>query len=841
MQEDLKRKIDNTIAEAELVVKETEEIINKEKKETLLAECKADYFIKKCVYIYKAYKKEIKENELNLTNLCYIHNFASGIDITTADEDEEKIKAFRNYVKGIDLIEQELTLEELKEAIDFYNRALLFTNEELYKTLALTFYLIKKYRGTPKATKIIELLRNYKNGLMEVIEEASFNGETDEIENLTGKYIIIKIGSTLFNFLLNNTDGTYKSLIEETNKLKEIAKEPIEETLKKAEEISKDLETTTENILNNYETINIIRINLNKIIEEPIEALLNNEEVNIILNDAKECLAQIKAIELLICLRENKDLDTYGLLYSAFSNDPIIKEEVKEPLGLQEELFKKITGEKELRKNVKAEEEQATINENKLSEELKEKAIEELKKDPSKIVYIKVGSMKELQMTHNAYSKLFSMVEPTNYKKIRELREKKEKRNYLEAKEIRTEEEIQELMDLDAEIEEKQKEIKELEEDQKDREQKIIELEEEIKTKEKLKEETKPYKEAEIKKLNEDIKKARKRLKIEKEHQLEEQKENKYIQLALNENTQTPVISATEQSVNASIEATTPLEYSIENVRLTNFIENYYFSRPQNERDNTILFTLGNYADFYGLEPSTYLKKSILEDANNKYKVNMRIIEDTEHYRANTDFRLIQGKRTIEYKDIEENKGFSREDRIEIVISDFYKGMLEQSGKNYIALLPRVINQLASKRETHLAFEVANYIYKVIVRNNVKNGLGITHIAIERKIGVFIDYLEKRGAFQKNKTNRYSRRVVDPLKEAFNNLVDLGIIELTDEEESNPFIFYDNATKKQKNEKYFKERNIILAIKIIPKEYMEIYEDFKDFNKKKKKRTTRKK
>ena len=258
MQDKLKERIE---ALEEISDEEIEKITNF-KKEMLLEEYKANYFIKKCIFIYKTYKEENKDKELDLASLCYIHNFANDIDITTAEEDEERIEAYRSYINEIDLIAQELTLEELEEAIDFYNDALLFTNEELYKTLALAFYLIKKYKGTPKATRIIELLRSYKEEIteqdLEQIKEPNSTEEAEKnIEVITEKYIITNIKITLYRFLLTNTDSDYKELI------KELTKDDLETRLIEAEEVSTDLEKTTETILNNYETMNIIRNRLN--------------------------------------------------------------------------------------------------------------------------------------------------------------------------------------------------------------------------------------------------------------------------------------------------------------------------------------------------------------------------------------------------------------------------------------------------------------------------------------------------------------------------------------------------------------------------------------------------
>lgn len=837
MQDNLKEKLDKTIAEAEIVEKEENEKIEKIKKETLLDDYKAEYFIKKCVYIYKTYKKENIGKELNLASLCYIHNFASSIDITTAEENKEKIEAFRNYIKELDLIEQELTLEELEETINYYNEALIFTNEELYKTLALTFYLIKKYRGTPKATKIIELLRSYKDGKIEVIKDTSFKSKEEELETLTGNYIIANIRATLYNFLLNNIDSEYKELA------KKIEKDHLEDTYTEAEEIAKDLEITTETILNNYEAINIIRIKLNGIVEEPIEPLLDNEEVNNILNDAKEKLGEIGAIELLTQIRTNIDLDIYSLLYSAFSNDPIIKEEVKDLLGLEE---KKITKDKDkqfketyikdLKGNITLEQPKKETNlkeeiititkeelEKPLSEELKKELIELAENNPNKWNFYKVNNTKISQNINNAVKKLFSYEEPR--KKAIETQIKTIKGNR-SAEEL-TEEELIQVKELEEDLEQDE-EIKRTIKSQ------LQQLEDQ---KELLRikiEQADTYKEKQL--LNKQLKSVVKKEKKKKQELESEEKTNLFIQTELELETNKTIISATDEGIKAYINAESPILYSKENTRLRNFIENKYYNTFEEKRNGVITFTLKEYAEENGIKPYSSLKENIEKSLNNIYKLGFEVINkdlykgyiDTLRFREASEI----GTRKYITNDTGEEVA-TKEDIFYIQLTPTKERILTKNKGSFVASIPKALNTLGAEKNEGLSYELGNNIYRDL-RNDLKNQAETGYFSLKQKIKYFMQPLEETGLIS---VDAKPVRKIEPLRKAFNDLIDLGLIELTKDEETNPFIYYDNAQKKKGIEKDFKERNIIIIFRVADYEtYRKIIAEYKKHHKK---RTTK--
>lgn len=832
MQDKLKERIEDL---EEISDEEIEKITNF-KKEMLLEEYKANYFIKKCIFIYKTYKEENKDKELDLASLCYIHNFANDIDITTAEEDEERIEAYRSYINEIDLIAQELTLEELEEAIDFYNDALLFTNEELYKTLALAFYLIKKYKGTPKATRIIELLRSYKEEIteqdLEQIKEPNSTEEAEKnIEVITEKYIITNIKITLYRFLLTNTDSDYKELI------KELTKDDLETRLIEAEEVSTDLEKTTETILNNYETINIIRNRLNKIAEEDLEALLESKEVNNIINDAKSELGKIDTLTLLNNSHDKKYNNTYNILYNAFSSDPIIKKEIKEPLEIDEKAIEELIDKSNPYKKtyirtlegeiIEEKEEKAVIDRKKLRIRSLDNGLEDIEEP------IGITEEEENKARLNEWLKTNVSEPNTDIKKIEHLiarrtrtpkQEKIARLNELKALYDPTEEELAEIKELEEDIKQDLQIEKEILDNIELNNLKLKEKEEELA-------ETPSYKIDKIKMLKSDIKKLKENSKkLQEEKEIEIDQNNKPLQIRKDLATGLDLVDITNGKLQATMQSRYLGRKAEELERLSYFLEDRFYNMHEEDKKGYISFSFNDYAEATGRTNKSELREKMENALDLKASMTFKVNTPYKNFNISGEIKTLGTHFKIEPR--EEKNGIennSNENVYIVYLDQFYRDAILWKGKgDYWASIPRKLMKIDNPLARGLGF----YLYETLRKGLKGEGYYIRKFYME----TIIEEMEKKGLLATGKTIKYSVRVINPLKEAFSILEQEELISTNNESPKNPFNVYENELLGKRHlEERFKEQAIIIKFLVYDKE---TYDKVNERNNKKK--TTRK-
>ena len=376
------------------------------------------------------------------------------------------------------------------------------------------------------------------------------------------------------------------------------------------------------------------------------------------------------------------------------------------------------------------------------------------------------------------------------------------------------------------------KELEEIEKPSKDEEieknELKVEIEKYIKEKEQLEEEIAKTEESikelgdqlldeeiEDKKSIEILLKQKHKQKEEQKAELEEKYLNKrnYIQLRQDYTTGEQVLVSNEGTIELTIKNSTLKKYNAEVERLSYYIENLFYNTPKDKRNDYYIIDLDDYAEATGRVLSTKLRKNIGDALDCMQEETFINIEEyNEHglyIKKDQKIKRIGSTTKIDAMDTRGPiKNHSRKARFYIALDKLYIDILWNYEARFWASIPNTIMKIQNPLTRGLGF----YLYEDLKRNLNGTGYYTRHFT---KIGIIIKALNKKKLLATNTSNRYSRRVIEPLKEAFNELVDLGLITYDEENDDNAFKYYEDHLIGHKDiQKTFEAKPITITFEV---------------------------
>ena len=250
----------------------------------------------------------------------------------------------------------------------------------------------------------------------------------------------------------------------------------------------------------------------------------------------------------------------------------------------------------------------------------------------------------------------------------------------------------------------------------------------------------------------------------------------------------------------------------------------------EENKGNYIMFSLNDYAEATGRTNKHELREK-LENAI-KLKASLSFKVKTPYKNFNIEGEIKQLGTNFRVEPREEKNGIeneSNEIQYIIYLDPFYKDAILWKGQgSYWASIPNKLMKIENKLARGLGF----YLYETLRKGLKGEGSYIRKFYME----TIITKMNEKNLLPTGKTIKFSKRVIEPLKEAFNILEEIGLISTNQESPSNPFNYYEtNLIGKRNLEKNFNELLITIKFLVYDKEtYNRIS------NKNAKKKTTKK-
>lgn len=787
---------------------------------------------------------------------------------------EEEILEAKEKLKEIKLTEHKLylaDLEELKENLDleFLGKAL-FIFYDLVVYSDLTFFLklgrvvklIEDHNEEPIATDLKKILRDLIRArgkepieLNKDVIKASLNEA--EIENYTYYFQLCKVGEVIKRVALAHTKGRLfrhpkERVAKEMNSyLLEPNKEDIE-TFKRAltsateedyttlgteellnklgafisaslsyarqcDDIGLLIETTLDDIKKKHKVEEIVledglenEADIYEAIDE--QQHLNLEALHKKYNNAKKYLAKIDAKEFLEDAEKNlaikevfRGLASNDIVKDALDFEPVKDEDdprnFLESIDLNKEEPKEV-----IQESIEEEqEEDLTITE----EEIKEAKLNKWTKTNASPINsdIKIASQRVANFNEKPIAN-----------KIRRLEE-------LEALTEPTEEELLEKEELKAEVNDLLKEKASLEEKLGQANEDLRELQEDYLN------EKDPKNKKELGRLIKAINKDKDKLETTIGEKFT--KTNSYLQLSQDFTTGAELLVSNEGNIQLTINNNDLRKYNAEVERLVYYIENLFYHTLEENR-GYYLIDIDDYAERTGRKYSTKLLKNIDDALDVLQKETFTQIGTYKGYNVKGKIKRLGSYFTLEPKGTyEELENASRKTGYVITLDKAYNDILWHNKGQYWASIPNAIMKLKNPLTRGLGF----YLYETLKKGIKEPGYYIRKFYMK----TIIDALNKRGLLATNTSNKYSRRVIEPLRDAFNELVDIGLITYDEENQDNAFKYYEDHLRGTKNlERTFEEKSITIKFLVYDKElYDKILETNRKYAIENKKRKTR--
>lgn len=797
-------------------------------------------------------------------------------EIVEAKEEliERRLAEHKLYLADLEELKENLDLEFIGKAFYIFYDLVVYSDLIFFLKLGKIVKTIEDHNGEPIATDLKKMLRDLirtkgKNPieLNKDVIKASLNEE--EKEDFNYYFQLCKIGEAIKRVALAHTKGRLfrhpKERVEEemNSYLLKPNKEDIdtlkqaltsateedytildtEELLSKLEnfikasisysrqcdEISLLLEVILKDIRNKYNVAEITlkgdlrsEADIREAIEE--QRLLNLEELHKKYNNAKKYLAKIDAKEFLedaeedLAIKETlKSLASNDLLEDALNFKPVKDE--KDPRNFLEslDLNKEKTNIYEL-EALEEKQENLTLTE----EDIKEAKFNIWTKAKFNI-WTKTNTSPINSDIKVASQRIANFNEKPIASKIRRLEE-------LEALTEPTEEEILERNELKTEVEALLLEKASLEEKLGQANEDLRELQEDYIN------EKDPKNKKELGSLIKAINKQKN--KIETTIGEKFTKTNSYLQLSQDFTTGAELLVSNEGNIQLTINNNDLRKYNAEVERLAYYIETLFYYTLEEKRDGYYIIDIEDYAEKTGRVVSSKLKKQIEDALEVLVKEEFTIKKEYKGFNIKGIIRRIGDFFTIEpggtYENIENT---SRKTNYAITLGKTYRSILWYNKAQYWASIPSAIMKLKNPLTRGLGF----YLYETL-----KKGIKEPSYYVRKfYIKTIIDALNKRGLLATNTSNKYSRRVIEPLREAFNELRDIGLIgyeeKETNKENMNPFRYYDEYLVGKKGlERAFQERPIFIKFLVFDKD---LYDKILETNRKhyieNKKRKTR--
>ena len=797
-------------------------------------------------------------------------------EIVEAKEEliERRLAEHKLYLADLEELKENLDLEFIGKAFYIFYDLVVYSDLIFFLKLGKIVKTIEDHNEEPIATDLKKMLRDLirtkgKNPieLNKDVIKASLNEE--EKEDFNYYFQLCKIGEAIKRVALAHTKGRLfrhpKERVEEemNSYLLKPNKEDIdtlkqaltsateedytildtEELLSKLEnfikasisysrqcdEISLLLNVFLKDTRNKYNVAEITlkgdlrsEADIREAIEE--QRLLNLEELHKKYNNAKKYLAKIDAKEFLedaeedLAIKETlKSLASNDLLEDALNFKPVKDE--KDPRNFLEslDLNKEKTNIYEL-EALEEKQENLTLTE----EDIKEAKFNIWTKAKFNI-WTKTNTSPINSDIKVASQRIAKKKEKPIASKIRRLEE-------LEALTEPTEEEILERNELKTEVEALLLEKASLEEKLGQANEDLRELQEDYIN------EKDPKNKKELGSLIKAINKQKN--KIETTIGEKFTKTNSYLQLSQDFTTGAELLVSNEGNIQLTINNNDLRKYNAEVERLAYYIETLFYYTLEEKRDGYYIIDIEDYAEKTGRVVSSKLKKQIEDALEVLVKEEFTIKKEYKGFNIKGIIRRIGDFFTIEpggtYENIENT---SRKTNYAITLGKTYRSILWYNKAQYWASIPSAIMKLKNPLTRGLGF----YLYETL-----KKGIKEPSYYVRKfYIKTIIDALNKRGLLATNTSNKYSRRVIEPLREAFNELRDIGLIgyeeKETNKENMNPFRYYDEYLVGKKGlERAFQERPIFIKFLVFDKD---LYDKILETNRKhyieNKKRKTR--
>ena len=288
-------------------------------------------------------------------------------------------------------------------------------------------------------------------------------------------------------------------------------------------------------------------------------------------------------------------------------------------------------------------------------------------------------------------------------------------------------------------------------------------------------------------------------------------KTNSYLQLSQDFTTGEEMLVSNEGNLSLAISNNDLSKYSAEVERLAYYIETIFYYTLEEDRDGYYLINIEDYAEKTGRVVSTKLKRQIEDALEVLRKEEFTIKKEYKGFNVRGKIRRVGDVFTIEPKKTYENvENPSRKTNYIITLEKTYRTILWHNKANYWASIPSAIMKLKNPITRGLGF----YLYETLKKGIKEPGYYVRKFYLK----TIVDALNKRGLLATNTSNKYSRRVIEPLRDAFNELVDIGLITYDEENEDNAFKFYEDHLRGTKNlERTFEEKSITIKFLVYDK------------------------
>ena len=438
----------------------------------------------------------------------------------------------------------------------------------------------------------------------------------------------------------------------------------------------------------------------------------------------------------------------------------------------------------------------------------------------------------------NAHNSIASYNEDDIEGKIRILTETKEKLASLEAKKTKSPTDATKIKKLKEQIDKQEESLEEakqrrqaLEDRIKKNEQNIKELSDyylSIDTDEDIEAEDK---------ANEKRKTSKNITKLQKELALDKKALNNrglFLQLATNEKNE-QIVTTTEGTITLSFRNSEEIikSFTYETTKLLRYLQNIVYDTPLSKTDDFILIDIDEYTEATGRKPSNYKRvrtqvKDALELITNEY---FRITGKAKKGNIEIDGAFVLVDAYFLIKAGDEKEGVVNDTgktTLAIHLGKAWRNILLSERAFQWASIPKVLDRISNEEvKQHydntnalLVTELGYYLYETL-RKNLK---GKGYYKKRFKIKTLVNALIKKGLLQTSKSNRYSRRIIEPLKETLNFLEDIGLIEYN----TNAFMIYEGDEEKGIKgllgssediiKKAFEDAKIDIAFKVYDKE-----------------------
>lgn len=777
-------------------------------------------------------------------------------------EAKEKLEEIAEAERGIykdtlKTVAREMNDQFINQSFYVYYKLGLVSLLHFEQVVNRYFYLINKYKGTKYGDKLRELIKdvveNEDTDAYGDIKETLAKLKKDKLEDLdafdfTKYYNTIQVGLAFSELVFYGTKGqdftkeikeTYEELYlnNKGNYLEDIRKDA-----KDDEDVASTLKLNLLNYIRVAKLFDRVATYFRQYAEEQAE---ENNIVNFDFwkeTDAEEQqetnikhLAELNLLEVKNFFRNRAfKNDAIKKVVSIFSYDAETKALVKE------EPLEDIENPREYR--IRSLEQPSEVLSGEIVEptlrisQQRDHSLNDL--EPVSREWQKVNVNEINTDIMNAHNSIASYNEDDIEGKIRILTETKEKLASLEAKKTKSPTDATKIKKLKERIDKQEKSLEEakqrrqaLEDRIKKNEQNIKELSDHY-----LSIDTDEDIEAEDK-ANEKRKTSKNITKLQKELALDKKALNNrglFLQLATNEKNE-QILTTTEGTITLSFRNSEEIikSFTYETTKLLRYLQNIVYDTPLSKTDDFILIDIDEYTEATGRKPSNYKRvrtqvKDALELITNEY---FRVTGKAKKGNIEIDGAFVLVDAYFLIKAGDEKEGVVNDTgktTLAIHLGKAWRNILLSERAFQWASIPKVLDRISNEEvKQHydntnalLVTELGYYLYETL-RKNLK---GKGYYKKRFKIKTLVNALIKKGLLQTSKSNRYSRRIIEPLKETLNFLEDIGLIEYN----TNAFMIYEGDEEKGIKgllgssediiKKAFEDAKIDIAFKVYDKE-----------------------